>query len=122
MAALRKKTLAATAATGAALLLGATLARPAAAVELPHSAVAYFTTGSDLTGTRFAVDTTDTGCHDLPTAARSAVDFTAANIAVYFNAGCATGRPGEPGDLSYALGSLHWADFPYPAVSYRVLG
>ncbi|MFD7730539.1 hypothetical protein ACFV6F_09170 [Kitasatospora phosalacinea] len=122
MAALRTKTLTATAATGAALLLGAALAQPAAAVELPHSAVAYFTTGSDLTGTRFAVDTADTDCHDLPAAAASAVDFTAANITVYFNADCVTGRPGRPGDLSYALGSLHWANFPYPAVSYRVTG
>ncbi|MEU5385081.1 hypothetical protein [Kitasatospora cineracea] len=122
MAAPRKKTLAATAATGAALLLGAALAQPAAAVELPHSAVAYFATGSDLTGARFAVDTTDTTCHDLPAAARSAVDFTAADITVYFNAGCATGRPGGSGDLAYGLGSLHWANFPYPAVSYRVVG
>ncbi|WP_033220975.1 hypothetical protein [Kitasatospora phosalacinea] len=122
MAARRKKTLTATAATGAALLLGAALAQPAAAVELPHSAVAYFTSGSDLTGTRYAVDTTDTGCHDLPAAANSAVDFTTANIAVYFDTDCATGLPGKPGDLSYALGSLHWANFPYPDLSYRVTG
>jgi len=121
MAALRTKTLAATAA-GAALLLGTALAQPAAAVELPHSAVAYFATGGDLTGTRFAVDTADTRCHNLPVAAASAVDFTTADIRVYFNADCATGLPGRTGDAYYALGSLHWADFPYPAVSYRVVG
>ncbi|GLW74874.1 hypothetical protein Kpho02_71710 [Kitasatospora phosalacinea] len=122
MAALRTTTLTATAATGAALLLGAALAQPAAAVELPHAAVAYFATGSNLTGTQYAVDTTDTGCHDLPTAAASAVDLTTANIQVFFNADCTTGRPGRSDDLSYALGSLHWANFPYPAVSYRVVG
>ncbi|GAA2120659.1 hypothetical protein GCM10009759_69750 [Kitasatospora saccharophila] len=122
MAALRTKTLAATAATGAALLLGAALAQPAAAVEFPHSAVAYFATGSNLTGTQFAVDTTDTGCHNLPAPANSAVDFTAADIKVYFNADCTTGLPGKTGDTAYALGSLHWANFPYPAVSYRVVG
>ncbi|BAJ31544.1 MULTISPECIES: hypothetical protein [Kitasatospora] len=122
MATHRTKALTATAAAGAALLLGAALAQPAAAVELPRSAVAYFATGSNLTGTQYAVDTADTGCHNLPAAARSAVDFTAANIQVFFNADCATGLPGKTGSGYYALGSLHWADFPYPAVSYRVTG
>ncbi|RAJ32078.1 hypothetical protein K353_05955 [Kitasatospora sp. SolWspMP-SS2h] len=122
MAVLRPKRLTAAAATGAALLLGTALAQPAAAVELPHAAVAYFATGSGLTGARFAVDPTDTGCHDLPAAAHSGVDFTAAALTVYFNPGCTPGRPGEPGDLAYGLGSLHWADFPYPALSYRVAG
>ncbi|MFJ8441520.1 hypothetical protein [Kitasatospora griseola] len=30
--------------------------------------------------------------------------------------------PGRTGDLAYGLGSLHWANFPYQAASYRVTG
>ncbi|MEV7119800.1 hypothetical protein [Kitasatospora griseola] len=116
-----QKSLTAAVATGAALLLGAALAQPAAAVDLPHSAVAYFTADADLTGARFTVDT-GAGCHNLPAAAKSAVNFTTANVTVYFNADCRTGAPGRTGDLAYGLGSLHWANFPYQALSYRVTG
>ncbi|MFD9596477.1 hypothetical protein ACFWA9_27555 [Kitasatospora sp. NPDC059973] len=115
------KRLTAVAATAAALLLGGVLAQPAAAVELPHAPVAYFATGADLTGTRFPVDTGSTGCRALPSPALSAVDFAEVNIRVYFTADCRTGLPGKPSDLSYVLGSLHWADFPFPALSYEVV-
>ncbi|MFJ5924681.1 hypothetical protein ACIQF6_18980 [Kitasatospora sp. NPDC092948] len=115
------KSLTAAVATGAALLLGGALAQPAAAVDLPHASVAYFTTGSDLTGAQFAVDTA-AGCHNLPAAANSAVNFTAADVTVYFNADCRTGAPGRAGDLAYGLGSLHWANLPYAGLSYRVNG
>ncbi|MFJ1793053.1 hypothetical protein [Kitasatospora griseola] len=65
---------------------------------------------------------TGTGCHNLPAAAKSAVNFTTVNVTVYCNADCRTGAPGRTGDLAYGPGSLHWANFPYRALSYRVTG
>ncbi|MBD0676301.1 hypothetical protein [Streptomyces sp. CBMA156] len=120
MAALRKKSLTAAVATGAAVLLGAALAQPAAAVEFPHASVAYFAAGANLTGARTVVDTADTGCHNIPAAA-SAVNYTAADIRVYYTADCRTGLPGKPSDLAFGLGSLSWANFTYPALSYQVV-
>ncbi|MBZ4321809.1 hypothetical protein [Streptomyces huiliensis] len=119
----RKKLLTggAAALSGAALLLGAGLAQPAAAVDFPNAPVAYFAAGKDLTGRQAPVDITDTTCRNLAEPALSAVNLTVADIQVYFDRDCRTGRPGHPSDLSYALGSLHWANFPYPALSYRVV-
>ncbi|EME98819.1 hypothetical protein H340_19518 [Streptomyces mobaraensis NBRC 13819 = DSM 40847] len=119
----RKKTLTAGAAalSGAALLLGAGLAQPASAADLPHAPVAYFASGTDLTGRQAPVDITDPACRNLAEPALSAVNLTDADIQVYFNRDCRTGAPGRPGDLYDALGSLHWGNFPYPALSYRVV-
>lgn len=123
MAALRKKhlTVGAVAASGAALLMGLGLAQPAAATDLPHAPVAYFSAGQDLTGRQTPVDITNTACQNLAEPALSAVNFTAADIQVYFDRDCRTGLPGRPSDLSFGLGSLHWGNFPYPALSYKVV-
>ncbi|MGK5640244.1 hypothetical protein ACSNOK_18300 [Streptomyces sp. URMC 126] len=123
MTTLRKKLLSggATALSGAALLLGTGLARPAAAADLPHAPVAYFASGADLTGRQTPVDITDTTCRNLSEPALSAVNFTTADIKVYYNRDCRTGLPDRPNDWYYALGSLHWANFAFPALSYQVV-
>ncbi|MCC2274051.1 hypothetical protein LKL35_01120 [Streptomyces sp. ET3-23] len=123
MALLRKKLLTggAIVASAAALTVSTGLAQPAAATDFPNAPVAYFATGQDLTGRQMPVDISNTDCRTLPEPARSAVNFTAANIQVYFNHDCRTGLPDRPSDLSFGLGSLHWGNFPYPALSYRVV-
>ncbi|WP_424890132.1 hypothetical protein [Streptomyces sp. XH2] len=123
MAIRRKKRLAsgALAAAGAALLVGAVVTQPAAAVDLPHNSVAYFSAGKDLAGRQAPVDISNTDCQNLSEPALSAVNFTASNIEVYYNHDCRTGLPDKPGDWAYGLGSLHWANFAYPALSYRVV-
>lgn len=105
---------------GAAILVGTAAAQPAAAVDLPHAPVAYFSTGNDLTGRQIPVDTGNTDCQPLPQPALSAVNFTTSNIKVYYNHDCQTGLPDKPNDWYYALGSLHWANFTFPALSYKV--
>ncbi|MFF7725705.1 hypothetical protein [Streptomyces sp. NPDC008001] len=119
----RKKHLAgsALAIAGAALLVGAVVAQPAAAVGLPHDSVAYFSAGTDLSGRKMPVDIGNTDCQTLPEPALSAVNFTASNIKVYYNHDCRTGLPDKPSDWYYGLGSLSWANFTYPALSYRVV-
>ncbi|MEV4436928.1 hypothetical protein [Streptomyces sp. NPDC049585] len=107
--------------SAAALLAGLGLAQPAGAVDLPHAPVAYFSTGSDLTGRRMPVDIGDTECKNLPEPAASAVNFTTADINVYFNRDCRPGLPGHSGDVYFALGSLHWGNLSYPGLSYRVV-
>ncbi|MEU8547732.1 hypothetical protein AB0C81_12155 [Streptomyces roseoverticillatus] len=123
MAIRRKKHLAsgALAVAGAALLVGAVVAQPAAAVDLPHDSVAYFSAGTDLTGRQIPVDISNSDCQNLPEPALSAVNFTASNIKVYYNHDCRTGLPDKPNDWYYGLGSLHWANFSFPALSYRVV-
>ncbi|UBI35305.1 MULTISPECIES: hypothetical protein [Streptomyces] len=123
MTTLRKKLLTggAAALSGAALLLGAGLAQPAAAVDFPHAEVAYFAAGSDLTGRQAPVDITDTTCHNLAEPARSAVNFTTADIKVYYNRDCRTGLPDRPNDWYFGLGTLSWANFSFPALSYQVV-
>ncbi|MFC8537436.1 hypothetical protein ACFUJY_26465 [Streptomyces sp. NPDC057249] len=107
---------AAAAACGAVLAVGAGLAQPAAA----QSPGVVFYTGAHQTGTATSVDLTSTGCHNLAAPSASALNYAAVDVDVFFNADCRTGAPGDGGDLSFALGSLHTADFPYQAVSYRV--
>ncbi|MEV6669517.1 hypothetical protein [Streptomyces sp. NPDC051162] len=97
------------------------LAQPAAAADLPHAPVAYFSTGHDLTGRQMPVDIGNTDCQTLPEPALSAVNFTTANIEVFYNHDCRTGLPDRPSDLYFALGSLHRGDFSYPALSYKVV-
>ncbi|WKU42697.1 hypothetical protein Q3V23_00645 [Streptomyces sp. VNUA116] len=122
MAIRRKKCLASgVLAAGAALLVGAIATQPAAAVDLPHNSVAYFSTGKDLTGRQALVDISNTDCQNLSEPALSAVNFTASNIEVYYNHDCRTGLPDKPGDWAYGLGSLHWANFTYRALSYKVV-
>ncbi|MER5786555.1 hypothetical protein ABT104_33360 [Streptomyces mobaraensis] len=123
MTTLRKKLLpgGAAALAGAALLLGTGLVRPASAADLPHAPVAYFASGSDLTGRQTPVDIADTTCRNLTEPARSAVNLTDADIKVYYNRDCRTGLPDRPNDWYFALGSLGWANFPFPALSYQVV-
>lgn len=123
MALLRKKHLAggAVAASAAVLVAGMGLAQPASATDLPHAPVAYFSAGQDLTGRQAPVDISNTACQNLAEPALSGVNFTTADIEVYFDRDCHTGLPGKPSDLAFGLGSLHWADFPYPALSYKVV-
>jgi hypothetical protein len=120
MAATRTKRLATTAlaATTAALLLGTALAHGASAADLPHAPVAYLATGTDLTGSQQPVDT---DCQNLTDPARSAVNLTDHDLRIYFAADCQSGLPGQPGDLAFALPSLHWGNLPHPALSYRVV-
>ncbi|MCF3103240.1 hypothetical protein IPZ58_16875 [Streptomyces roseoverticillatus] len=124
MAIRRKKSLTsgALAVAGAALLVGAVVAQPAAAVDLPHEPVAYFSAGENLTGRQTPVDIGNADCHNLSEPALSAVNFTASDIKVYYNRDCRTGLPDKPNDWYYALGSLGWANFAFPALSYRVVG
>ncbi|MEV5239461.1 hypothetical protein AB0K89_10160 [Streptomyces cinnamoneus] len=117
----RKKSLAGGAVAAAAALLVGAAAQPAAAVDLPKEPVAYFSSGYDLTGRKIPVDINDTGCKTLPEPALSAVNFTTSDIKVYYNHDCRTGLPDKPNDWYYALGSLHWANFSFPALSYRVV-
>ncbi|MBB5121858.1 hypothetical protein AF335_09365 [Streptomyces eurocidicus] len=123
MAIRRKKHLAggSLAVAGAVLLAGTAAAQPAAAVDLPHAPVAYFSAGSDLTGRQTPADTGNTGCQNLPQPALSAVNFTTSDIEVYYHHDCFPGLPGKPGDWHFGLGSLHWANFTYPALSYKTV-
>jgi len=108
----------AVAAAGVAFLASVAAAQPAAAAT---SSEAAFYTGANLTGTKTGVDVGAVGqCRNLARSAKSAVNIEAVDIAVYFNADCRVGAPGQGGDLYYVVGSLHTANFPYGAVSYRV--
>ncbi|WP_244927062.1 hypothetical protein [Streptomyces eurocidicus] len=70
---------------------------------------------------------TDTGRHrqhrlpEPPQPALSAVNFTTSDIEVYYHHDCFPGLPGKPGDWHFGLGSLHWANFTYPALSYKTV-
>jgi hypothetical protein len=109
---------------GTALLALGTGVQPASAATASAPAPfpsATFYTGTNLTGTATSVDLSQLGvCKTLPVSARSAFNFSAREIEVYFNPGCKTGTPGNTNDLSFVLGSLNLGNFPYPAVSYRV--
>lgn len=108
----------AVAAAGVVFLASAVAAQPAMAAGYPDAA---FYTGGNLTGTEKVVDVGAVGqCFNLAQPAKSAVNVAAVDIDVFFNANCQTGAPGRSGDLRFALGSLHTANFPYAAVSYRV--
>lgn len=107
-----------TAALGATLVLAGLGMQPAAAAT---QAEAAFYTGTNQTGTEIPVDVNAIGvCHNLSQPALSAANFVAEDIDVFFNPGCVTGAPGQQGGSYYVVGSLHTANFPYPAVSYRV--
>ncbi|MFJ5991983.1 hypothetical protein [Lentzea sp. NPDC092896] len=100
---------------GLAVLASMALALPASA-EGEH-AVLY--SGSNLSGTKSAVDLANGECVNVAPV-RSGLNISSANIDVFFNANCAKGLPGQSGDTYYVLGSLHQGNFPFPAVSYRV--
>lgn len=81
---------------------------------------AAFYTGANQTGTATPVDPNGLGvCKNLTQSAKSAINVSSNDIDVFFNANCLPGAPGKQSDLHYALGSLHTANFPYAAVSYR---
>jgi hypothetical protein len=80
-----------------------------------------FFSGKNLTGTRTVVDLEVSSCQNLSRPALSAVNISEADVYVYYNADCRPGLPGTAGDSYFALGSLHSAQFPYAAVSYRVI-
>ncbi|MGW0925725.1 hypothetical protein ACWD3J_42850 [Streptomyces sp. NPDC002755] len=103
---------------GAAMLAYAAAIQPASAST---SSEASFYTGKQLTGMEISPDLDNYDCHNLPEAALSAVNTSSADIAVYYNTDCRTGWPGVNNDTYFALGSLHWSNFPRPALSYRVL-
>lgn len=108
------------AAAGAAVLAAVAAAQPAAAATSPRMA---FYTGSYLTGTEIVVDLDSPGqCENLERSAKSARNLSSAEVEVYFNADCRSGAPGTSGDLRFVVGALHYANFPYPALSYRVRG
>ncbi|MGP3938608.1 hypothetical protein [Streptomyces sp. 6N106] len=106
--------------SGAALLVGAALAQPAAATDIPWGKAGFYT-GKDLTGTVYPIAATDTECQTLPEPALSVANFAFAEVKVYFRENCETGSPSEPGDLYSNVTGLHWGNLPYPAVSYRVV-
>jgi hypothetical protein len=109
-----------TALAAAAALFAVTLAPQAASADTDGFHVSFFS-GANGTGTETAVDLDAVGdCVELAQPARSAVNIAAVDVDVYFNAGCETGLPGRTGDTYFVLGSLHQANFPYAAVSYRV--
>ncbi len=112
----RRNAKAAAAVCGAVVAACAGLAQPAAA----QSSDVVFYTGTHQSGEATSVDVTSTACHNLATPAASALNYATVDVDVFFNADCRAGAPGADGDLSFALSSLHLADFPYPAVSYRV--
>ncbi|MEU5736555.1 MULTISPECIES: hypothetical protein [Streptomyces] len=101
---------------GVLVAVGVGLAQPATA-QTPD---VVFYTGQHQTGTATSVDLTSTECHNLATPAASARNYAAVDVDVFFNTDCRAGAPGTDGDLSFALGSLHTADFPHPALSYRI--
>ncbi|MGV9349938.1 hypothetical protein ACWDSD_35225 [Streptomyces spiralis] len=103
---------AAVALSGSALLVGAALAQPAAAVELPWGK-ANFYTGRDLTGTVLPVKATDTECTKLPEPALSVANFAFADVLAYADENCT--------DIVANVPGLHWGNLYAPAVSYRVI-
>ncbi|SDF89567.1 hypothetical protein SAMN05216553_10464 [Lentzea fradiae] len=76
--------------------------------------------GANLSGEKVLVDLAHGECVNLEAPALSGVNIAAADLEVFFNADCVKGLPGRPSDIHYVLGSLHQADFPFPAVSYRL--
>ncbi|MEU3188624.1 hypothetical protein ABZ707_31175 [Streptomyces sp. NPDC006923] len=119
MVGLKKQLAGVLAGSGAALLVCTGLAQPAAAA-VPYPGASFYAAAGQ-SGTEFPVDLSSTACQTLPQAARSAVNLSGSDIVVYFNPDCAPGTPGSSGDTTYVLGSLHSGDFPFPAVSYRVV-
>ncbi|RLV01244.1 hypothetical protein CTZ27_12020 [Streptomyces griseocarneus] len=120
--AIRMKKCGAVAVSGAALIAGFGLAQPASAADASTWPPVSFYAGQDLHGREMPVDLTRTGCQTLPEAARSAINYSVADIKVFFNPDCEPGRPGRHGDDVYSvLGSLSQGNFPYPAVSYQVV-
>ncbi len=105
-----------------ALIAGGLAVLATTALALPAHASgehAEFYAGTNLTGTRHEVDLAAEDCVNIAPA-RSASNISSADIEVFFNADCRKGWPGQSGDAYYVLGSLHQADYPFPAVSYRV--
>ncbi|MGW6931142.1 hypothetical protein ACWGE0_13830 [Lentzea sp. NPDC054927] len=101
---------------GLAVLASMALASPASASG--ENAALY--SGSNLSGTKSAVDLANGECVNLASPVRSGINISSANIDVFFNADCKKGLPGQSGDTYYVLGSLHQGNFPFGAVSYRV--
>ena len=105
-----------------ALIAGGLAAIALTTLALPAHASgehAEFYSGSNLTGTTHQVDLANEDCVNIDPA-RSASNISSADIEVFFNADCQKGWPGQTGDTYYVLGSLHQADYPFAAVSYRV--
>ncbi|MET9291069.1 hypothetical protein [Streptomyces sp. NPDC003077] len=100
------------------LVLG-TGAAPAGAAGLPG---VTFYTGANATGSAIKADLDKVGaCQELTVPVRSFRSISERSVEVYFNAGCRPGAPGTNGDLTYVVGTLGTSNFPYAAVSYRVL-
>ncbi|MBQ1089270.1 hypothetical protein [Streptomyces sp. B93] len=111
--------LAASAAGAALLTIG--VATPAGAADFPGPGLRFYT-GADRTGTELLADENDVGvCHELTTPALSYTAITSHNTEVFFNPGCEKGTPEFPGDWYFLTGTFNGGDFPFPALSYRVL-
>ncbi|MEV7449331.1 hypothetical protein [Streptomyces nigra] len=107
----KRITRAAVAFSGAALLMGAALAQPAAAATIPWGQ-ANFYSGRDFTGSVFPIPATDTECTNLAEPALSVANFKYANVAVFFGEDCTQPYGNVTG--------LHQGNLPAPAKSYYV--
>lgn len=106
-----------------ALIAGGLAVLASMALAVPASASGEHITlysGANLSGTKSSVDLANSECVTLAEPVRSGINISSADLDVFYNADCATGLPGQPGDIHYALGSLHQGTFSFPAVSYRV--
>jgi hypothetical protein len=98
-----------------ALIAGGLAVLASAALALPASASgenAAFFSGTNLSGTKTAVDLASGECVDIAPV-RSGINISSADVDVFYSAGCT-------GDSYYVLGSLHQGNLPFAAVSYRV--
>ena len=100
--------------TVAALAAVVAVAQPASA-DTRGFHVSFYS-GAGGTGTETPVDLDAVGeCVDLAQPARSAVNIAPVDVDVFYGPGCTT-----TGGTYFVLGSLHQANFPAAAASYRV--
>ncbi|MEV5177885.1 hypothetical protein AB0L10_44390 [Streptomyces flaveolus] len=110
----------------AAAVAGATLmtlgsAAPAGAQDFPGLGLRFYS-GADRTGTELLVDENDVGvCRELPGPQLSYLALTTHYAEVFFNSNCQKGTPGNPSDLYFRTGTFNGGNFPFPALSYRIL-
>ncbi|MFE1996078.1 hypothetical protein [Streptomyces parvulus] len=106
--------------TGAAVLLGAATATPAAAAEIPWGQANFYTgyyTDGVFTGDVFPIPDTGTKtpseCIELPEPMHSIANFKYAWVEVYSGEDCT--------HVEGRITGLHGGTLPLPALSYKVL-